>query len=333
MRHRWRVRSLAREEGLDAETAALVLMEAGVEGVSGPDDYVGRDTTKAARESLRAYLRSLQGPPQTAPRAAATSPLVKWPRLSPEQITYLTVTDVAGIHVALATEFAQTEDAIEPPGIKSRELLESAVARPQVASAKYPNVVSAGGALVHALISNHPFHNGNKRTALISLAVYLQRNRYYCDFDDDAVYKFIVAISDHSIAPHEGRRPDADQETLAAYRWIQKHAKRQGELHRRIKWAELERIFVHFGCRLATRPGNRMLIERDGVKYVAGYRSKGTEVDEREIRKIRVSLDLDESAGYDDFVFYGRGVPFRRVEEAIEKYQGVLHRLALLDPT
>src|SRR5260370_34781405 len=110
MRHRWRVRSLAREEGLDAETAALVLMEAGVEGVSGPDDYVGRDTTKAARESPPAYLRSLQGPPQTAPRAAATSPLVKWPRLRPEQITYITGTTVARINNAPSTELAQSAD-------------------------------------------------------------------------------------------------------------------------------------------------------------------------------------------------------------------------------
>src|SRR5258708_1626270 len=71
------------------------------------------------------------------------------------------------IHNQLVRDFAESGDPIDPPGIRDRgELLESALSRPQTSigtTLKYPTIEMAAAALLHALVHNHPFHNGNKR--------------------------------------------------------------------------------------------------------------------------------------------------------------------------
>lgn len=64
-------------------------------------------------------------------------------------------------------------------GIRSPELLFSAVERPKASFAGkdlYPDICSKASALVHSLILNHPFIDGNKRTALACLFRFLEIN-------------------------------------------------------------------------------------------------------------------------------------------------------------
>ena len=66
-------------------------------------------------------------------------------------------------------------------GVRDRKLLESAVARPlQSAFGKplYPTVLERAAILFHGLIANHPFHNGNKRAAALTLQLFLAGNDY-----------------------------------------------------------------------------------------------------------------------------------------------------------
>src|ERR1041385_4253608 len=56
---------------------------------------------------------------------------------------------------------------------RDRGMIESAVARPFHSAFRqdaYPTLVEKAAALFHSLISNHPFHDGNKRTAVLALA-------------------------------------------------------------------------------------------------------------------------------------------------------------------
>lgn len=43
-------------------------------------------------------------------------------------------------------------------------------------------------ALFHSLISNHPFHNGNKRTAVLAMDAFLMGNGYSCALDNLRMY-------------------------------------------------------------------------------------------------------------------------------------------------
>ncbi|MGH9356267.1 MAG: type II toxin-antitoxin system death-on-curing family toxin [Terriglobia bacterium] len=77
--------------------------------------------------------------------------------------------------------------SVEWPGIMAgvcahdcnRQLLESAAARPfQTAFGRYIHrgVIRRGAALFHSLIANHPFGDGNKRTAVTALHHFLLAN-------------------------------------------------------------------------------------------------------------------------------------------------------------
>lgn len=64
-------------------------------------------------------------------------------------------------------------------GVRDLSALESAIARPQASFAGaelYPDIFSKAAAYVHSLILNHPFIDGNKRTALGCAYIFLGRN-------------------------------------------------------------------------------------------------------------------------------------------------------------
>jgi death-on-curing family protein len=46
----------------------------------------------------------------------------------------------------------------------------------------YPTTFNKTAALFHSLINNHPFHNGNKRVALVSAQVFLDQEGWWIDY-------------------------------------------------------------------------------------------------------------------------------------------------------
>ena len=78
-----------------------------------------------------------------------------------------------------------------PGGLRDGGLLESAVARPfQSAFGEdaYPTIFEKAVALFHSLIANHPFQDGNKRTAVIALNHFLLANDYWHYISNAGVY-------------------------------------------------------------------------------------------------------------------------------------------------
>lgn len=86
-------------------------------------------------------------------------------------VRYLTVEDVVKIN-----EREVGENLLADFG-----LLESAVLRPQTTVLgvdAYPDIHAKAAALMHSLIRNHPFVDGNKRTAVIAVIVFYELNRW-----------------------------------------------------------------------------------------------------------------------------------------------------------
>ena len=103
---------------------------------------------------------------------------------------YLTIDEVEFIHDRVIAASGGS------PGIRSRELLESALARPASGFGDdefYPSILSKAAVLLEAIIRNHPFVDGNKRTAMVATAMFLDRNGYTLsptsqDLEDFAVH-------------------------------------------------------------------------------------------------------------------------------------------------
>ena len=88
-------------------------------------------------------------------------------------VEYLTVEQIIELHDRAIREFGGL------PGLRSRELLESAVFAPRHSAFgddAYPTVPDKAAAYAVSLSENHPFLNGNKRTAAAAMLVLLDVN-------------------------------------------------------------------------------------------------------------------------------------------------------------
>ncbi len=88
---------------------------------------------------------------------------------------YLTPQQVLAIHDQMVKRFGGSN------GIRDIGLVESAVARPRATFDGvdlYENIFDKAAALLQSLLKNHPFVDGNKRTALSSAGIFLKMNGY-----------------------------------------------------------------------------------------------------------------------------------------------------------
>ncbi len=99
---------------------------------------------------------------------------------------------VEHIRDGLVTRLWPGGDPIAADEYRSKELLASATARPfhsAFGRDAYSTVIEKAAALFHSLISNHPFHNGNKRTAVLAFDIFLVVNGYFGLLNNDRMYK------------------------------------------------------------------------------------------------------------------------------------------------
>jgi death-on-curing protein len=76
--------------------------------------------------------------------------------------------------------------------------LQAAAARPLATSAGadlYPNPFAKAAALMESIIMDHPFIDGNKRTAITSAAILLRQYRYTISASEDELYRFTTAMA------------------------------------------------------------------------------------------------------------------------------------------
>jgi death-on-curing protein len=91
----------------------------------------------------------------------------------PHDCYHLSIETVLKIHEESIRRFGGT------PELRSRDLLESAVAAPQAGfggHSVFADLVEIAAAYLFYLCSNHPFVDGNKRTALGAWIVFLKLN-------------------------------------------------------------------------------------------------------------------------------------------------------------
>ena len=90
------------------------------------------------------------------------------------------------IHDMLIQEFGGA------PGIRDEGALAAALMRPQLGY--YDSLVDEAAALLESLANNHPFVDGNKRTALAVTDTFLHLNGYFIDCDSVETYEFLMGL-------------------------------------------------------------------------------------------------------------------------------------------
>lgn len=108
--------------------------------------------------------------------------------------------DIIDFHEALEQVFAMEK------GIHDQGLLESAVHTPFQTFGGvdlYPSVFDKAARLCYGLAKDHPFRDGNKRTALHSMLVYLGVHDIYLRYDATTMEEIIISIADGSMSADE----------------------------------------------------------------------------------------------------------------------------------
>lgn len=123
---------------------------------------------------------------------------------------YLTPQNVIQIHFEIVEKTGGSQ------GLRDLSLLESAVLRPQATFGGkdlYPTLILKAAALIHSLLLNHVFVDGNKRTATVSMIEFLILNGKKFEAKNKEIVKFALWV--------ENKKPAIEE--IAS--WIKKHTK------------------------------------------------------------------------------------------------------------
>lgn len=96
------------------------------------------------------------------------------------------------IHKSLIKEFGGTD------GLRDQTLLDSSINRPYATFdglELYPNPIDKAAALFESLIMNHPFVDGNKRIAYVTMRLLLLNSGFDIHASMEDKYDFVIAAS------------------------------------------------------------------------------------------------------------------------------------------
>jgi death on curing protein len=99
---------------------------------------------------------------------------------------YLTVVEVLAVHADQIDRYGGSH------GVRDYGLLDAALYRPQ--TGYYANLLEEAAALWESLAQNHPFIDGNKRTAFAATYTFLAINGARLTADAQETYVFIAAL-------------------------------------------------------------------------------------------------------------------------------------------
>jgi death on curing protein len=132
--------------------------------------------------------------------------------------------------LALAIHDRQLAEHGGSSGVRDENLLESALARPQQLYAygdPPPDLADLAASLAYGLARNHPFVDGNKRTAYVVCRTFLALNGAELQATLEEKYLTILALAEGKLKVEEfadwlrrriqTEKPDCVQERAAAY--------------------------------------------------------------------------------------------------------------------
>lgn len=122
---------------------------------------------------------------------------------TPDDCIHLTLEIVREIHAEAINKFGGLD------GVRDENLLASAVLTPQSSfggKSPYADVVEIAAAYLFYLCGNHPFLDGNKRTAMMAAIVFLRMNEIEPAPDSDEWEKFVLAVAASDIDRDETTR-------------------------------------------------------------------------------------------------------------------------------
>lgn len=108
------------------------------------------------------------------------------------------------VDVALAAHAEQLAEHGGGAGVRDQALLESAMARPRnLAAYGEPDAAALAAAYAYGIARNHPFVDGNKRTAAVVSETFLVMNGYRLAASDAELVVAFIALAGGELSEDE----------------------------------------------------------------------------------------------------------------------------------
>ena len=104
---------------------------------------------------------------------------------------FLTLEEILWLYEDQIASFGGTS------GVRDVGLLKSALAQPQASfggELLHPTIAEQAAAYLYHLAMNHPFIDGNKRTALASMEAFILANGYQLNPTNDEAYELVLSM-------------------------------------------------------------------------------------------------------------------------------------------
>lgn len=214
------------------------------------------------------------------------------------------------------------------------DAMESAVARQNAGfggSLKYKKVTEVAATLFYGLTMNHAFENGNKRTALVSLLVLLNRNKILLvETSEKELYEFARQVAGHELPLGPGVVRGSDSEVMAIANWLSKRTRQLQRGDKHVQFSVLKKQLEAQGCVFDKHKNNYVKVHRTTSEgkfsHRMGYPKSDFNVGFADVKLVRQHLHLDEPNGVDSAAFYDDLEPV--VDLFVNEYRQVLDWLA-----
>ncbi len=256
--------------------------------------------------------------------------------------------DVLRAHFLIADFFYGKEAGMGGIGPRDLHLLHSAVYRQFVAYGgidKWKSSYEKAATLIFGLVTDHPFHDANKRTGLLTYLYALHKLNRYPTNGQKELEDFMVEIAERSLTKYRRmkelakREDDADVLFIADY--LKRNSRERDSRYYTITYNELDRRLREFNHCLSNPKNNFIDIcrieyprefglfgkRRERLVKVAqvGFPSWKSQVGRGAIATIRREARLTTEYGIDSASFYKGADPLNTL---IAQYEGPLQRLA-----
>jgi death-on-curing family protein len=260
------------------------------------------------------------------------------------------IKEVLRAHYLLVDYFSSTQNCEGVGGIGPRDknLLPSTLSRQFTGFAgqsKWSSPLEVCSTLFYGLIKNHPFHDANKRTGLLTLIYHLGKVGRTINAPQKEFENFTVMVASNRLSEYKGynelKRKGDDADILTIARFLKRATRQVDKRFYLITYRELDTILRKFGYGLENLKNNHI----DIVKYEKkrrygfvgpkeeylvkigqiGMPNWKTQVGTGAISTVRKVTKLDAAHGTDSAVFF-HGAD--TLGSLISSFEGPLRRLA-----
>lgn len=255
----------------------------------------------------------------------------------PQETGMISVKQVLFAHFLLVAHFEGLGYGIGGIGPRDGgELLESAIGRQYSGFSgvkKWVNDIDIVATLMYGIVRNHPFHDVNKRTALLVCLYHLKKLGRMIAIEQEKLDEFTIRIADRNLHLYDEyniycEQDDSDVKFISHF--LRRSTRNENEHNISMTYYGLKNALNRFGYTLNNPYKNYIdVVDVATDKRVANicFHSWKTEVNRDTIRMVRQKTGLTLENGYDAHTFFHG---YNGMFSLIRDYEEPFKRLALL---